>query len=50
MIDATQRPARVVFWKDLTRLGNGYPLEVLGGGAGGPIAKAPLSLWERGRG
>jgi type II secretory pathway component PulK len=31
IIDATQRPARVVFWKDLTRLGSGFPLEVLSG-------------------
>jgi type II secretory pathway component PulK len=35
VIDATQRPARVVFWKDLTRLGSGYPLEVLGGAPAG---------------
>ncbi|MGA2066389.1 MAG: hypothetical protein ABSG86_15550 [Thermoguttaceae bacterium] len=31
VIDATQRPARVILWKDLTRLGSGYPLEVLQG-------------------
>jgi type II secretory pathway component PulK len=35
VIDATQRPARIVFWKDLTRLGSGYPLEVLGGSPAG---------------
>ncbi|MGD0900701.1 MAG: hypothetical protein ABR915_22950, partial [Thermoguttaceae bacterium] len=32
IIDATKRPARVVSWKDLTRLGGGYSLDVLLGG------------------
>jgi hypothetical protein len=35
IIDATKRPARIVFWKDLTRLGSGYPLEVISGGMAG---------------
>ncbi|NLX95641.1 MAG: general secretion pathway protein GspK [Rhodopirellula sp.] len=30
VFDATQRPARIVFWNELTLLGRGYPLESLG--------------------
>jgi type II secretory pathway component PulK len=31
MLDATKRPAAVLFWKDLSRLGRGYSLETLSG-------------------
>jgi type II secretory pathway component PulK len=30
VIDATTKPPRIVFWRDLTHLGRGYPLETLG--------------------
>lgn len=30
VFDATQRPVRVVFWRELTPLGRGYPLDLLG--------------------
>jgi len=30
IIDATQHPPRVVFWREITHLGRGYPLSVLG--------------------
>jgi len=30
VIDATQPTTRIVFWRDLSHLGRGYPLEVLG--------------------
>jgi len=30
VLDATQSPARVVFWRDLSHLGPGYPPETLG--------------------
>jgi hypothetical protein len=30
VLDATTRPARVVFWRDLSHLGPGYSLETLG--------------------
>jgi len=30
VLDATQSPARVVFWRDLSHLGRGYPPETLG--------------------
>lgn len=29
-LDATVRPARVLFWRDMSHLGRGYPLETLG--------------------
>ena len=29
-LDATQQPARQVYWKDLRILGRGYPREILG--------------------
>lgn len=31
ILDATKRPAAVLFWKDLSRLGRGYSLETLSG-------------------
>jgi len=30
VLDATTSPARVIFWRDLTHLGRGYPLDTLG--------------------
>jgi len=30
VIDATSSPPRIVFWRDMTHLGRGYPLETLG--------------------
>jgi len=30
VLDATVRPARVLFWRNLSHLGRGYPLELLG--------------------
>ena len=30
ILDATARPARVLFWRDMSHLGRGYPLETLG--------------------
>jgi len=30
VIDATEQPAQVVFWRDLSHLGHGYPIETLG--------------------
>jgi len=30
ILDATNRPARVLFWRDMSHLGRGYPLETLG--------------------
>lgn len=30
VIDATNIPPRIVFWRDMTHLGRGYPLETLG--------------------
>jgi hypothetical protein len=30
VLDATERPARVIFWRDLSHLERGYPLEILG--------------------
>lgn len=30
VLDATVRPARVLFWRDISHLGRGYPLETLG--------------------
>jgi len=30
VLDATTKPPRIVFWRDLTHLGRGYPLETLG--------------------
>jgi len=30
VIDATNSPPRMVFWRDMTHLGRGYPLETLG--------------------
>ena len=30
VLDATNQPPSVVFWRDMTNLGRGYPLEVLG--------------------
>jgi type II secretory pathway component PulK len=30
VIDATSSPPRIVFWRDMTNLGRGYPLETLG--------------------
>jgi DNA uptake protein ComE-like DNA-binding protein len=30
VLDATVSPARLVFWRDMTQLGRGYPLEELG--------------------
>jgi type II secretory pathway component PulK len=30
VIDATSSPPRMVFWRDMTHLGRGYPLETLG--------------------
>ena len=30
IIDASTLPPRIVFWRDLTHLGRGYPLESLG--------------------
>ncbi|NLY00452.1 MAG: general secretion pathway protein GspK [Rhodopirellula sp.] len=45
VIDATARPPRQVYWKDLKMLGPGYPLETLGGE---PSADAEtLSVWKR---
>jgi len=38
ILDATSKPARVVFWRDITNLGPGYPLEILGIGAGSQAA------------
>ena len=32
VVDATGDEPRVVFWRDITHLGRGYPLEVLGAG------------------
>jgi len=34
VLDATNQPPSVVFWRDMTNLGRGYPLEVLGIEAG----------------
>jgi DNA uptake protein ComE-like DNA-binding protein len=34
ILDATNHPPSVVFWRDMTNLGRGYPLEVLGIEAG----------------
>ncbi|NUQ64427.1 MAG: general secretion pathway protein GspK [Pirellulales bacterium] len=34
VFDATQRPARIVSWRELTALGRGYPLDVLGAETG----------------
>jgi DNA uptake protein ComE-like DNA-binding protein len=34
VLDATKKPPSVVFWRDMTNLGRGYPLEVLGIEAG----------------
>jgi type II secretory pathway component PulK len=30
ILDATKRPARVLFWRDMSHLGRGYPSETLG--------------------
>jgi len=30
VIDASSQPGRIVFWRDMTHLGRGYPLETLG--------------------
>jgi hypothetical protein len=30
VIDASSSPPRMVFWRDMTHLGRGYPLETLG--------------------
>jgi hypothetical protein len=38
VLDATSNPARVLFWRDITNLGRGYPLEILGVGAGSQAA------------
>ncbi len=35
VLDATTKPPRIVFWRDLTHLGRGYPLETLGVEASG---------------
>ncbi len=43
VVDATVRPPRQVYWKDLKMLGPGYPLETLGGQPG---AETP-SVWKR---
>lgn len=37
-LDATQRPSRVLLWKDLNRLGGGYPYELLTLSSGVPAA------------
>ena len=34
VLDATNQPPSVVFWRDMTNLGRGYPLETLGIEAG----------------
>ncbi|NUQ62639.1 MAG: general secretion pathway protein GspK [Pirellulales bacterium] len=47
VIDATVRPPRQVYWKDLRMLGPGYPLETLGGEP--PADAKPLSVWDRDR-
>jgi type II secretory pathway component PulK len=33
VLDATTTPAKIVFWRDISNLGQGYPLETLGVGA-----------------
>lgn len=33
LLDASKQPARIVFWRDISNLGRGYPLEILGTGA-----------------
>jgi len=35
ILDATKTRCRVLFWRDMTHLGRGYPREVLGVGSGG---------------
>jgi hypothetical protein len=30
IIDATANPPRMVFWRDISHLGRGYPVEILG--------------------
>jgi hypothetical protein len=30
IIDATASPPRMVFWRDISHLGRGYPVEILG--------------------
>jgi hypothetical protein len=30
ILDATKTPSRVVFWRDITHLGRGYPRDLLG--------------------
>ena len=33
VLDATQQPARVLLWRDISHLGRGYALETLGLGS-----------------
>ena len=34
ILDATKRPAGMLFWRDVSHLGIGYPMDVLGAGSG----------------
>ena len=46
VLDATQQPARVLLWRDISHLGRGYALETLGVAAFGGNVKKGLRRTE----